>query len=286
MKKAFLIVTAILLTLALSLTETGAAEPANGADKNIYECFDDLNRKLQTLDHQANYLSGKTTELETGTAALDVTTGTLKGESAGLDDTLRTLEIIATASARQNINLNRKASTLESTTETLKKENLTLAEKASLLETAAATLQVQAASLETRTAGYQAFFDHVTVNPDNINGLDGPHVIFTEANIHIRSGSGRTDDPDSGLGNLVLGYNENPFGSPRTGSHNLVLGAGHGYSSWGGFIAGFGNTISSPSATVSGGAENMAGGFASSVSGGRWLEAAEDYSYAPPAQIH
>jgi len=286
MKKAFLIVTATLLILTVSFLKEGAAGNVDTWPTDLFKCFDDLSRRIQTLDHTSDYLSGKTIELEIGAEALDITAETLKEENADLDITLKNLEIIATALERQNINLNGRAAILEVTTDTLKKENLILAEKASLLETAAATLQRHITDFETRTAGYQIFFDHVTVDTDDMNGLKGPHVIFTGVNVHVRSGSGRTDDPGNGLGNLIVGYNEDVFGNPRTGSHNMVVGAGHGYSSWGGFVAGVGNTISGPCASVSGGAENTAGGFASSVGGGRWLETGEDYSYAEPAQIH
>lgn len=58
----------------------------------------------------------------------------------------------------------------------------------------------------------------VSVEMGIINDLSGPHVVFTGANIHIRSGSGATDDNTddddtlTGLGNLVVGYNEAPAG--------------------------------------------------------------------------
>ena len=118
----------------------------------------------------------------------------------------------------------------------------------------------------------QAKLTHMSVVNGEINGLAGPHVIFTGANLHIRSGSGSTDDGGSltGLGNLVVGYNEDqiimPFG--RGGSHNLVVGLEHEYSSYGGFVAGKSNDVTSASASVSGGERNIASGNRSSVSGG------------------
>lgn len=46
----------------------------------------------------------------------------------------------------------------------------------------------------------------VTVDKtDTLNGLVGPHIIFTGANLHIRSGSGKTLD-GTNLGNLIVGY--------------------------------------------------------------------------------
>jgi hypothetical protein len=116
----------------------------------------------------------------------------------------------------------------------------------------------------------------VTVDTtDTINGLAGPHIIFTGANLHVRDGSGATDDNGgalTGLGNLVIGYDDapaSPAAGYRSGVHNLVVGPHHAFSSFGGFVAGDNNTVEGPDATVSGGNNNTAGGFDSSVSGGK-----------------
>jgi len=130
----------------------------------------------------------------------------------------------------------------------------------------------------------------VSVEDDTINGLTGPHFIFEGVNVHIRSGSGSTDDftffPETfipsadllGLGNLVMGYNEDGvlFGFPVTdrtgsgspGSHNLIMGVKHKYPSFSGFVAGFNNTISGQASSILGGGFNTASGLVSSVSGG------------------
>ncbi len=116
--------------------------------------------------------------------------------------------------------------------------------------------------------------DYLRVEMDPINGLPGPHIIVEGANLHVRSGSGGTDDLGGllfGLGNVVIGYNEYDQTQlrARTGSHNLVLGSGHGYSSFGGLLAGFANEVNAPNSSVSGGTGNAANGWASSISGGR-----------------
>jgi hypothetical protein len=92
-------------------------------------------------------------------------------------------------------------------------------------------------------------------------GVVGPNIVFTGANIHIVDGSGSTDDNGGalrGLGNLVIGYVANGNGQtseiePRTGSHNLIIGAGNGFTSFGGSVAGEGNEISGGYADISGG---------------------------------
>jgi len=91
--------------------------------------------------------------------------------------------------------------------------------------------------------------------------------------VHIRSGSGTTDDGGAltGLGNLIIGYNEEPLGfaaGERAGSHNLSIGTGHRYLNFGGLVAGRRNTVSGVEASVSGGLNNTATGNFASVSGG------------------
>jgi len=106
---------------------------------------------------------------------------------------------------------------------------------------------------------------------------DGDDIFFDGCNVHITSGE-PYDNPYyqeiNGKGNLIIGYNEDDprTDSPErdmTGSHNLIIGDVHTYSSYGGLVAGIGNRITSPYSTVSGGERNEASGYASSVSGGR-----------------
>ena len=113
--------------------------------------------------------------------------------------------------------------------------------------------------------------DHATT----LDGLAPPHVLFTGANVHVRSGSGTTNDEDglSGRGNLIVGYNEantDPTDDTlfRGGSHNLVVGRQHQYTAFGGFIAGQDNVVTGNAASVGGGRDNTASGNQSSVSGG------------------
>lgn len=116
------------------------------------------------------------------------------------------------------------------------------------------------------------------VDPQNVLGLftrDGNELYLTGANLHIRNGLNATDATPNGLGNLIVGYNGQYCDAficlvpPRTGSHNVIVGDGHQYTSYGGLAAGLNNTISAASASVSGGKFNIASGEYSSVSGGR-----------------
>ena len=106
-----------------------------------------------------------------------------------------------------------------------------------------------------------------------------PAVIFEAANVLVRDGTGDTWGPTSGLGNLIVGYDEaSSGGDVKTGSHNLVVGPEHTYSSYGGFVTGFNNNITAQHASVSGGAGNNTSGNSSSVSGGFSNTAEGNYS--------
>ncbi len=113
---------------------------------------------------------------------------------------------------------------------------------------------------------------YVTVDQNVMNGVKGPHVIFHHANVHILSGSGTTTEASglTGLGNLIVGYNEMPVQSSgsRVGSHNLVVGPSHAFTSRGGVVFGRGNLISGEYATTLGGVQNSSEGAASSILGG------------------
>ncbi len=101
----------------------------------------------------------------------------------------------------------------------------------------------------------------------------GNEVFFRGCNVNVQSGSGTTDGSLNGLGNLIVGYNENVAMPPspkakRTGSHNFVIGQNHEYTSYGGLVAGLRSTVSGANASVSGGLRNKASEFGASVSGG------------------
>lgn len=137
-----------------------------------------------------------------------------------------------------------------------------------------------------------SFYDNATVNAlkTQVNTLQGQvttlrstlqgvtrsgnDIHIKGANLHIESGSGKTNGTVNGLGNLIIGYNElRGSGDNRTGSHNLIIGVRNNYRSYGGLVAGYGNEISAPYASVSGGGGNIASEWSSSVSGGHWNNA-------------
>ena len=129
--------------------------------------------------------------------------------------------------------------------------------------------------------------------PDGLGGT-AKTIRFTGVNVQIVNGLEATNgfpfDPDSldpfltavnGVGNLVVGYNElgTPFGDDRRGSHNIVVGHGNSYKSFGGFVGPRDNMTKAPFASVTGGQGNRATGVSSSVSGGLYNTASGHYSW-------
>jgi hypothetical protein len=125
---------------------------------------------------------------------------------------------------------------------------------------------------------------YVLINPDVMNGVKGPHIIFKGVNVHVQSGSGSTADTTTGLGNLIVGYNEpDPLVglTLRNGSHNLVGGRMNYFSSFGGAVFGMNNRISGQHAAILGGGQNTASGLNSTVYGGQLNQSMTSYSFTP-----
>ena len=79
---------------------------------------------------------------------------------------------------------------------------------------------------------------HMELVAGGVNGVTGPNLMITGLNVQIKDHTGATDST-SGLGNLIIGHNEPSTMPPdRTGSHNLVVGGHHSFSSHGGLVAG------------------------------------------------
>ena len=154
--------------------------------------------------------------------------------------------------------------------------------------------------LRSNLANMLAINDYVTL--ESVHGR--PTVQFKAVNVQVINGAGF--HASNGLGNLLIGYDQlrngdsgvyapecsrgtgigSAFQEPvsteaeclavggtwqlnhKSGSHYLVVGDEHNYSSWSGIVAGGGNTSNSPNASVTGGLYNQATGYATSVSGG------------------
>lgn len=125
--------------------------------------------------------------------------------------------------------------------------------------------------------------DYLKIEATMHNGLPGPHIIFTGANVHVRNGANATDTKNS-VGNLVLGYNETATGAVRDGSHNLVSGKGNSFASFGGLVFGTDNVISGQFATILGGGQNKATQPYATVIGGQLNTSDSNYEITPMPQ--
>jgi hypothetical protein len=178
---------------------------------------------------------------------------------------------------------------LRAQVESLQSNVSALESQVSTLQTSNAALEKQLDAVQSNKALQLGPFVSVVSGASPIDGVKGPHIYFTGANIHIVSGSGSTDDKGTrlGLGNLIIGYDEDPgnfadtspfdnlplsplIAGDRGGSHNLVIGAANRFTqtAFGGLVVGTANTIKGPGASVSGGAGNTADNYGGSVSGG------------------
>lgn len=136
---------------------------------------------------------------------------------------------------------------------------------------------------EVRSNPVLALKDYLRVETTAVNGMLGPHIIFTGVNVHVRNGANATTTTNS-LGNLVLGYNETAQGVARDGSHNLVSGQGNSFRSFGGLVFGTDNLISGQFATVLGGGQNRAIAPYSTVIGSQQNVSDSNYEITPMPQ--
>ena len=135
---------------------------------------------------------------------------------------------------------------------------------------------------------------YVTVEQGVLNGVKGPHILFTGVNLHVRSGHNFTHDGGtlSGLGNLIVGYNEEQSSAAlynngdncmrsHTGSHNIVTGVGNLFTSYGALVAGSNNCVTSPNSSILAGDTNEAHGPNSAILGGSYYGTSQPFDMVP-----
>jgi hypothetical protein len=161
----------------------------------------------------------------------------------------------------------------------------TLEGQVAALQAEVKSLQAQLIAIQQNNALKLGPFVTVDLNPEV--GVVGPHIVFHGANIHIVDGMGSTN-LTNGTGNLIIGYDEDPglaptftfpgqvpipfngttsvVGTPvalqtgdRSGSHNLVIGRWHKFTTtaFGGFLAGEFNVIQNEADSITGGLLNI-----------------------------
>ena len=179
--------------------------------------------------------------------------------------------------------LQAKVASLESSMTALLNADNTMLTTLQAAQTQIAALQARIGTLENRPpsgGGVPGLEQYVSIDPNPLNGVNGPNLIIRGVNVHVQSGSGATVDTTTGLGNLIIGYNEThpSIGLLRNGSHNLVGGEMNSFSSSGGLVFGVRNTISGQYAAVLSGERNVASGVTSSILGGGQNTVSGQYS--------
>ena len=96
---------------------------------------------------------------------------------------------------------------------------------------------------------------------------DQPTLRFSGMNIQIVNGAG-TETGINGKGNLIVGYDDNPFDLARSGSHNIITGNDSGWTSYGGLVTGEDNELDGEESAIIGGVDNHSSGRWSAISGG------------------
>lgn len=96
--------------------------------------------------------------------------------------------------------------------------NADLEARIATLESLVIQLQAQIDGNAAAITATEDTLQYVSVIDGELNGVVGPHFIIEGANVHVRSGAGSTSErcfgPDfdcpsrTGLGNLIIGYNE------------------------------------------------------------------------------
>jgi len=168
---------------------------------------------------------------------------------------------------------------------------VTLQNQVAALITQNATLQTQVNALS--NINTVALTTDVSDLKNRLTGVsrNGNTLLFSGMNLQVVSGSGATDGVVNGLGNVIVGYDENmgatesaqlSFAPGKTGSHNLVVGMGHSYLGYGGLVVGHSNAIGTVDgagvvtgnfSSVTTGYMNQATGEYASVNGGAYNKA-------------
>jgi hypothetical protein len=110
-------------------------------------------------------------------------------------------------------------------------------------------LIAQVRTLHDLVKGLKASNDLLEAKLKCVSSLSGGNdFVFEGCNVHVRNGMGQTSTTNR-YGNLIIGYNKNEV-STRSGSHNIVVGDLHEYTSYGGIVSGTENTLAGPSSTI------------------------------------
>ena len=254
---------------------------------------DGLTTTVATLADAQESAGSRLEQAESNITALQAVSNDQNSRLQQAESDLATLGFTVTSLENSVADLDNRVDAAEATVSSLNTTVTNLSTAFDGLETTVSTLNTTVANLDTAFDGLEATvngfdgrissLEHKTapMNRELIRGHDA--ITFRSVNLHLQNGTGTTDGTVNGLGNLIVGYDEALTTSEKTGSHNIVLGRNHTYTSFGGLVGGTNNTISGPnsialtgsgnvaskdSAVVISGFSNISDGFRSVVTGG------------------
>lgn len=261
-------------------------EADNTALRNRVQTLEalDIAAKLQTLESTQQNHAGRLSSMEQTLMALQNQINTTSQTVSSFDGRIRATETTQTNHAGRLSTLESGATSLGSrltsaesaintltTTTTQHNTRITTAQNLAnsnkgRLDTVEPTVSAHTTSINGLSTRVQALEDKTQSLSTSV---DGKQVYFSGVNLHVRSGTGSTTSSPNGTGNLIIGYDEaRVTDSQKTGSHNLVLGRGNNYTSYGGLVGGSNNTISASYASILTGESGTASGSMSAIISG------------------
>ncbi len=141
------------------------------------------------------------------------------------------------------------------------------ANQGKILKDSVDALNVIVDDLETRLSALEVVLAGVTQSA-NVITFAGKDVIVSGGDLQVHKGTGNSGTPNT-TGNLIVGFNAaRASGSDKSGSHNIIVGDNHNYTSTDGIVSGYQNSISG-GASIIAGRENIASGTYSAILGGK-----------------
>ena len=247
---------ATLDSAVLSLQEFDAAHDVrlNGTELELA----DLSSRLSAMQTDMETADAS---LEADILALQATDSTL---SSSIEDSVSGLPALSDRISTVETNDEVQSSRLAVFDVTISEMESDIAANRSDVESVASrttSTEAEIADIDDHVERAEQLLTYVSVN-------DTGDVTFTGTNVLIQNGSEETTMANE-KGNLIIGYNATSSGGlERTGSHNLIIGDGHSFTSTGGLITGDGNTLSGAnSAIIAGSGHTVSGATASAISG-------------------
>ena len=165
---------------------------------------------------------------------------------------------------------NAKIADLQTQITTLSGKLDTVSAQVGTLQTQQAADEDKIATLQTKQTTDEASVTALTTLLSGVSRvtLDSqPTLRFSGMNLQLVNGAG-TESAVNGRGNLIVGYDDNSEGRPRTGSHNIITGDDNSWTSYGGLVGGDSNRLDGPESAIIGGSEDQSNGRWSAISGG------------------